>query len=92
MRALLIEPYNKQEVIEISNAIPDCQKLVDGYVEPIYSILRGYVVLVNEEGKIRNLPQNIFNLVGNIVILKDDGDDFIGLSDKDIEILRGELQ
>lgn len=92
MKAIMIRPYNKVEIIELSNVIPECQKLLEGYVEPIYSILPGYVLLVNEEGKLRNLPQNIFGLVGNIIIVKDDGDDFIGLDEKDIERLRGELR
>lgn len=94
MKVLLIKPYNKIEEVEIDNIIPDCQKLVDGYIEPVYVSIRSgdYVLLVNEEGKIMNLAPNIFNLVGNIVIVKQSNEDFIGLNDKDITMLKNELK
>ena len=84
MKMILIEPYNIRSVIKYDGTLEQVQDLVGGYVEAIYQI-DGTVLLVNEEGKLQNLPINIGDLCGNILILRVDGDDFTGLTDKDIK-------
>lgn len=90
MKALIIRPYNEIEVLNnLENDITTFQNLVDGYVEAIYQ--GDYIWLVNEEGKIRNLPKNILGLVGNVVIVRAGYEDFESLTDRDIEIIKQKL-
>ena len=84
MKMVLIEPYNIRSVIKYDGTLEQLQDLVGGYVEAIYQS-DGTVLLVNEEGKLQNLPINIGDLCGNILILRVKGDDFTGLTDKDIK-------
>lgn len=90
MKAILIKPYNKGYVIDVNNEIDTYHELVDGYVEAIY---RGpekeYILLVNEEGQLRHLEENVFGFVGNVVIVRNGGEDFEELTDKDIEYFKG---
>lgn len=84
MKMVLIEPYNIRSVIKYDGTLEQLQDLVGGYVEAIYQS-DGTVLLVNEEGKLQDLPINIGDLCGNILILRVKGDDFTGLTDKDIK-------
>ena len=86
MIAIVIKPFNDLQVVEIENELSVFQKLVDGYVEPIYK--GDYIFLVNEEGLIMNLPQNILGLVGNVVIVRNGGSEFEGLTDNDIKYIK----
>lgn len=89
MKALLIEPYNKVSEIEVENTLDEFQRLVDGYIEPIYE--GEYIILVNEEGRLMGLPHNIMGLVGNIVIVRNGGEEFESLSDEDITYLKDNI-
>ena len=84
MKMVLIEPYNIRSVIKYDGTLEQLQDLVGGYVEAIYQS-DGTVLLANEEGKLQDLPINIGDLCGNILILRVKGDDFTGLTDKDIK-------
>ena len=54
--------------------LDDFQKLVGGYIEPIYGV--DYVAIVNEEGLLKRLPLNMrasnmmkAPLVGDVIIM-----------------------
>jgi hypothetical protein len=87
MRVILVEPYNKGSVINVDNNIETFQKLVGGYVEAIYK--GNYILLVNEEGRLMRLEENILGYVGNVIIVRNGGEDFAELTDKDIEYFKG---
>lgn len=79
--------------------LDELQKVVDGYIETVpVTIGNGrYIMVVNEEGKLRNLDYNLCAtkirnryrttedvIVGNVAIVKQKGEDLIGLSKADL--------
>ena len=89
IKALLIEPLKEPRVIESEQKLESYQEQVGGYIEAL-TISDDVVILVNEEGKLRGMiPNRRFNgdvLVGNILIVGRKGEDFCGLSDKNIQL------
>ena len=82
------KPNEKAYGLEIENTLEKLQELVNGYIEiiPINNIY----IIVNEEGRIRNLEHNICigekSIVGNIIFALNKGDDEIhSLSDDVVE-------
>ena len=53
---LVVEPGKKPYVKTIDNRLQAMQKVVGGYIEPIY--LDDVAIVVNEEGKVNKLPLN----------------------------------
>lgn len=87
----------KSKKSEIS--LEELQSVVDGYIETVpVTVGNGqYIMVVNEEGKIRNLPYNLCAtrirnyrrmtedfIVGSVAIVKRQGEDLIGLSKEDL--------
>jgi len=89
IKALLIEPMKEPRVIEIEQKLESYQEQVGGYIEAL-TISDDVVILVNEEGKLRGMtPNRRLNgdvLVGNILIVGRKGEDFCGLSDKNVQL------
>lgn len=85
MRAVVIYPNNERCVQSIPETdVLEClQDIVGGYIEAIFQD-DGTVFIVNEEGKLQGLEPNINGLVGNIVVLRNGDEDFISLTDDDI--------
>lgn len=90
IKCLILKPNKTPQVIEIENTLEEIQKQVEGYIE----ILRpnnhlGVVLVVNEEGRIKNLPYNRYVqgelIVGNILIVGEENGDFISLTDQQIK-------
>lgn len=50
----------------ISNSLENLQKIVDGHIE-VVTIRPGLVLIVNEDGKLRDLPAN-FRLGGDLIV------------------------
>lgn len=70
----------------------DFQHMVDGYIQacaPAQLRDRGIEMLVNEEGLLRQLPENRnlypFFFVGNVVLVGVSGEDFVGLTQEQQE-------
>lgn len=84
MKAILVKPYGQAEVIELKNELQEYNDLVGGYIENVY--YKDFILVVNEEGRIRRLDLNVFDLVGNIVIVRNGVSDYAGLTDSDIEM------
>ena len=81
------EPMIK-EVDEIT--LEMLQKMVEGWIEAILPFENSkFVMILNEEGKINGLEPNLNliydTIVGNVVIIKADGEDFTGLNDDEIK-------
>jgi len=89
IKVLLIEPMKEPHVIEIEQKLESYQEQVGGYIEAL-TLSNDAVLLVNDEGKMNGLtPNRRFNgdiLVGNILIVGKKGEDFCGLSDKNIQL------
>lgn len=95
-KILVIHPelgaYGTRECVEIS--LEMLQDAVGGWIEPCAPVdLRdlGYQMLANEEGLLLGLEPNEnlepFFFVGDLVFVKVEGEDFVGLSDDDIEVI-----
>lgn len=71
----------------IPNTLDAFQREVDGYIETV-RIGTGVIAVVNEEGRLRGLPESgIKGLVGTVVFCADDDDEFAGLKQADADLL-----
>lgn len=96
-KVLLVEPQKHPRVVEIDTSLEALQKLVGGYIEPIYPFDDEVALICNEEGKINGLPLNrglydedgeIYEIIaGNFFIIgaPEDAEDFTSLSQEQIE-------
>ncbi len=82
MKAIKIKGRTVSEV-EIENTLEALQAAVDGYIETVTLIPGKAVMIVNEEGLLRNLPPNPAasmiagtKIVGPALIVGVDGDEF----------------
>ena len=89
IKVLVVEPHMKPYVAIIDNDLSASQGMVGGSIETL-SLSDTVEMIVNEEGKIKNLPAN--RRFRNDVIAKrfiivgvDEGEHFKSLSDKDIK-------
>ena len=75
----------------IKNTLKDLQEAVGGYIETL-AITSGLTIICNEEGRLRGLPYNCTlcgeDFVGNILIARVDGENFAGLTEWQIRVLR----
>ena len=90
----------KPEFIEIDNTLKAMQEFVSGNIEVVN--IEDIIVVMNEEGKLRNLPLNcilfdenrevIDGLVGNLLCCRVNSDgDFVSIKENDLEILEKHL-
>ena len=62
---IIKEPGQKPKHVNISDSLENLQKWVGGYIECV-TLDIGLVMIINEEGKIRDLPHN-FYLLGDSI-------------------------
>ncbi len=89
MRVVIIEPGQVAEIREIEPGLKSLQTLVGGYIECLH-FENDICLIVNEEGKIHNLPSNRIcfhgdRLVGSVIIVNTSGEDFCSLTEKEAE-------
>ena len=89
MKILYKEPNKKIEIKDIDGELKTLQNLVGGYIETI-PYKDNVIILLDEEGRLKDSQPNIIvpiygDLVGNIVFIGVDGEDFTGLTDNQIE-------
>jgi len=96
---------NKVTREEFNNAsLERLQQLIGGYIETVPCIFRDYILVIDEEGKLKGLPKNrIANelsalsvqwfdvLVGPALIAKTEGDRIVGLSEAETDKLMNRL-
>ena len=58
MRILVVEPERRPEVREIDGSLESMQKVVGGYIQALYPFNDPVALVVNDEGKLLNLPAN----------------------------------
>lgn len=93
MKVYKLVPGRPGYVKEIDNTLESLQNEVGGYIEICRLDNNGLVAIVDEEGVIKELPANAYIpnygvIRGNIVIAKDDGEDFTSLNDDDIDKIK----
>ncbi len=110
MKGIVISTENQLTVRDFGAPLyKTIGEAVDGWIEIVRpgGLKSPYVMVVNEEGLIKELPINIAGsilygtpahgspIVGNIVIMKegwtDEGKDLLGLSDEEVVTLTNEL-
>ncbi len=85
---VLIKNTGEEPVLRhVKNELESFQKLVGGYIEVCHhpKLPSGVGMVINEEGKIQNLQQNIQYgpydvLVGPVVFVYESGDDFTSIN------------
>lgn len=97
MKVIKIEKEKIYEK-EIENTLESMQKEVEGFIE-IVNLTDDYVLICNEEGRIKNLPYTLtiwidrFNqkyqtdLYGNLIICAVNGEEFDSLTEEEISYL-----
>lgn len=89
IKALLVRVNENPEVIEIENTLKPMQDAVGGLVQCVW-LSDSAVLLCNEEGKLRGLPDNRqvgpHTIQGDFLIVGDEGtEDWESLSEEDIK-------
>lgn len=88
-------PGNTSRITEIPNTLEAMQKLVGGYIETL-SLPNGLVIVVDEEGRLKGLPENVRcerygTIVGTLFITAADGEEFRSLTTEEIQTARAWL-
>ena len=93
MRILMKEPGKDPHVMIIPNDLRTIQLLIDGYIET-HTLTDGLVMIVDEEGKLKNKKPNFRvaalndTIVGNAIFCGEDGDEFADIDEHDLTILQ----
>lgn len=103
MKAVYKYPGENAEIININNDLTTLQHLVDGYIEVVRETVRvpatgntfEYALILNEEGKLRGLQENVFPAnqagdvyVGPVVCVGVDDDEFTDIPYEWAQMLR----
>lgn len=89
MKAILKQPGQRPEVVEIENTLEALQKAVGGYIETV-RITSDAGLICNEEGRLMGLESNPvmgIGLVGPVLCVGVKGDEFCSLTDKGAEFM-----
>lgn len=88
IRVLIVEPGKEPYETRIENTLGTLQNIVEGYIEMI-EMEKGVDLIINEEGKLMNLPFNRYitgdMLVGTIIVAGTKNGETISLSPEMIE-------
>ena len=94
MKVVVKKVGQEPEVKEI-DGLHEMQEIVGGYIEAFLITNDPIVCVCNEEGKLMNLPANfICNgdvIVGDVFFCGTDEEDFISLTDEQIEFIMNVL-
>lgn len=101
IRVVVIEPDKPARITEIGQGLESMQAVVGGYIQviPAYAIPGGkalsreLILVLNEEGKLEDLPYNfrIWDgadyIAGTCFVCKENGDEMVGLSDEEANLV-----
>lgn len=93
MRVLIKEPGKDPRTMVITNNLHLLQQLVDGPIE-VHKLTDGLVMIVNEEGKLKNLERNFYvdrlkdTILGTAIFCGEDGEDFTDIREQDVAVLQ----
>ena len=93
MRILMKEPGKDPRVMIVPNELGFLQQLVGGFIE-VHRLTDGLVMIVDEEGKLKNKRPNFRvaalddTIVGNAISCGEDGEDFADIDEHDLTILQ----
>jgi hypothetical protein len=91
IKVVVVNVGEQPEVKVVPNKLETFQSIVGGYIEVIR--FGSCLCVLNEEGKLDNLEPNFTVpndvIVGNVVFVGNDGEDFCSLSDGEIDDVIG---
>lgn len=90
LTGLLVPAKGEPRRIEVDNTLKALQKVVGGYIETC-TIDTDAVAIINEEGRLMELPinENLRFFCGDVLIVgADGGDEFLSLTEKQISDLK----
>ena len=94
IKVVVQNPGELSRIVTVPNTLEALQELVGGYIE-VVGIGNGLLLVMNEEGKIRGLPENVRclydTIVGPVFITADKDEDFRSLTTEEIQIARAWL-
>lgn len=94
IRVLVKEPSKPPVEMVIDNTLEALQRIVNGYIEVVH--FGDLLMIVNEDGKFLEIEQNIAFpadvVVGTVIVLGEDGEEFRGLTSAEIEIAKKMLE
>lgn len=76
-----------QKIIMEKFDLGTLQALCGGYIE-VTTFARGILIICNEEAIINDLEYNFCGIFGPILFVRQHGEDFASLTDKDVESIR----
>lgn len=95
MRVVYKEPGKDAEIRDIKNELDVLQNLVGGWIECL-RFIEGVYMILNEEGKLIGLTPNFYygwdTIVGPVIFVGDDGEDFTDIADDKIDKVMDFLQ
>lgn len=96
IKAILKEPHKEPEVIEIDNKFSNISNFLESMVQEV-SLSSNIFILADTDGYLHNLEPNFdfyipnddepSMLVGKVLFVKDQGHDYMSLSDDDIDVV-----
>lgn len=103
IKVIIVEPKKEPYMKEIYNTLRDKQEIVGGLIQCVssfFSSKTNYDFIVNEEGKMEDLPKNriIWDgseiIRGNMIVAKVDDSicDYVSLSDEEINYLISKIK
>lgn len=94
IKVVFQRPGELSKVLCIPNTLEAFQQLVGGYIETL-TLPSGFVIVMNEEGRLKGLRANIISyagvIVGNVIITKAEDENFVSLTPEQIQAARGWL-
>lgn len=86
MRVIIKEPGKLGYAKDIPNTLEALQAEVGGYIEVVH--INGLLVaVINEEGRLMNLKENICGLVGTVVLCGESGEEFTDIDPQQAQLL-----
>lgn len=87
MKVIIKKPGNLGYEKDIPNTLEALQAEVGGPIE-VVRVNNRLVAIVNEEGRLMGLPENVLGLCGTIVFCGEDGEEFADIDAQSSELLR----
>lgn len=95
IKVIICEPNEPPRIEQVPNTLETWQDLVGGFIDIIHPHADDTCIILNDEGKIYNLPMNrtitdetgaaVDVICGTFIILGDNGEDFRSLTDEETD-------
>ena len=95
IKVVVQHPGEISRIVSVPDTLEALQKLVGGYIE-VVSIGRGLLLVMNEEGRLRGMKENVRcvqygTIFGSVFITADKDEDFRSLTTEEIQSARAWL-